>query len=108
VAVVERTDAMRRPGARLYERTLHLSLPPALGISADIGLALSLVLVLVGWGPVGMIAGIALGVASIAGVVTAAVLHLAGSERRVIEQEVRPAYAFATEQRWEQDSQRAA
>jgi hypothetical protein len=81
--------------------TTAFSLPPALGIAADLGMALSLVLVLIGWGTIGTIAGIALGIASLSGVITTVVLQLAGRDQGSRSPAGRPAYVLVRSGRGE-------
>jgi hypothetical protein len=82
-------------------------LPRVLGIAADLGLGLSLVLVLIGWGTIGTIAGIALGIVSLSGVITTVVLQLAGRDWGPRKLAGRPAYVFIEAMSGERDRRAA-
>ncbi|HTE83285.1 MAG TPA: hypothetical protein VK821_00965 [Dehalococcoidia bacterium] len=100
VQMEERGDVAHADAARPPEMTLRVSLPPVLGIVADLGLVLSLVLVLVGGGAIGTAASILLGAASLAAVITS-VVH--GQPRRLPAPALRPAapsYALVRDDSW--------
>jgi hypothetical protein len=86
-------------GVRLPIRPL----PTALGIAADLGLVLSLILVLLGWGVIGTIAGVAVGIGSLSGVITFAVLQLGERDRGRQLPAARPAYALVAEDPWQDE-----
>ena len=92
-----------------HDRMLARPLPAAVGIVADLGLVLSLILVLIGWGTIGTLAGIALGIASISGVITTAVLQLAARRNRGPRLPAgQPAYATVIDESWTHEGRRAA
>jgi hypothetical protein len=64
------------PAATEHQRPGTAGLHPVLGIAADVGFLASLVLVLTGFGALGLWCGLVLGAISVAGVATNAVLHL--------------------------------
>lgn len=81
------------------DANLGVALPPLLAAAADLGVLLSLALVLIGWGPVGTAAGVLLGAVSVAGVITGVVQ---GAAKRVSVPPLRPAepaYALVRRER---------
>lgn len=101
---VERIDDARVQQFPTRDRVQTVMLPPVLGFAVDLGVLLSLVAVLSAWGPAGLIAGIAVGTLAIAGIITFAVLRLAGRG-----QTLPPAsgltYARVRVRSWEPDAQ---
>jgi ABC-type Fe3+-siderophore transport system permease subunit len=68
--------AMSSEAASSISSSLRVTLPPLAGVAADAGFLLSLIIVLIGFGPIGLWCGILLGAVSVAGLVTSAVLRV--------------------------------